>query len=159
MRSAYPRTILLCSNPLWTPVVLQLYCSCALYYPVLASGTPRQQLAADKPLFYVFPCRADEEAAEDVGPLGSALGEQGAAKAATQLVIDLTERLHEAEAQVELLRGRLQTRRLSKVLSCAAQQTCQLSDGLSRPPGTLLRVSEKLSCCGQLKLQCLLRIA
>ena len=36
-------------------------------------------------------------------------------KAAAQLVIDLTERLHEAEAQVELLRGRLQSRRLSKV--------------------------------------------
>lgn len=36
-------------------------------------------------------------------------------KAAAQLVIDLTERLHEAEAQVELLRGRLQSRKLSKV--------------------------------------------
>ena len=94
--------------------------------------------AADKPFYSIITCRADEEAAEDAGPLGSALGEQGAAKAATQLVIDLTERLHEAEAQVELLRGRLQTRRLSKVLRWAAQQACQLSYGLNCPPGTVL---------------------
>lgn len=43
-------------------------------------------------------------------------------KAAAQLVIDLTERLHEAEAQVELLRGRLQSRRLSKVFCRTAYQ-------------------------------------
>lgn len=72
-------------------------------------------------------------------------------------MIDLTERLHEAEAQMELLRGRLQTRRLSKVLHCKAQQTCQLSNGVNCPPATLLRVRNKLSHCGRLKLQCLLR--
>lgn len=78
----------------------------------------------------VILCRAEEEAAEDAGSLGSALGEQGAAKAATQLVIDLTERLHEAEAQVELLRGRLQTRRLSKVLRCRAELRRRLAQQL-----------------------------
>jgi chemotaxis protein histidine kinase CheA len=81
-----------------------------------ASSTLRDEGLASA-LFPRCPGRGrsgDDDAGEENAPLGAAM-EARTQKAAAQLIIDLTERLHEAEAQTELLRARMQARRLAQV--------------------------------------------